>query len=194
MPRTKKVKTEPVEEITYEDEKPVSINVRRERTVKNLSQLLVVELDEMTEEIIYNIEKGIFNASLTKADQENVARNWEEPCFCNIYNDLSYCVFSNLKRNKSLREEIKKEKIKPQHIGFLKPEQLDPEGWEHITSKNMDCVKNAYEVKMESMTKNVKCGRCKGNRIFYQEVQTRSADEPMTTFYQCLDCGKKWKH
>lgn len=28
---------------------------------------------------------------------------------------------------------------------------------------------------------------------FFVQVQTRSADEPMTTFCYCNECGKRWK-
>ena len=31
----------------------------------------------------------------------------------------------------------------------------------------------------------------KGNT--YYQLQTRSVDEPMTTFITCLNCGFKWK-
>ena len=38
-----------------------------------------------------------------------------------------------------------------------------------------------------------KCSRCNKRNCSYFELQTRSADEPMTIFITCLDCGKKWK-
>lgn len=38
-----------------------------------------------------------------------------------------------------------------------------------------------------------KCRVCKSQKITFYQLQTRSADEPMTTFYTCQDCGKKWK-
>ena len=38
-----------------------------------------------------------------------------------------------------------------------------------------------------------KCGKCGKRRTTYTQLQTRSADEPMTTFVLCLDCGKRWK-
>ncbi|KAJ3181075.1 RNA polymerase II elongation factor [Gaertneriomyces sp. JEL0708] len=37
------------------------------------------------------------------------------------------------------------------------------------------------------------CGKCKQRKCKYFQMQTRSADEPMTTFVTCLACGNKWK-
>lgn len=37
------------------------------------------------------------------------------------------------------------------------------------------------------------CSKCKGKKITVHTQQTRGADEPMTEFYNCLDCGKSWK-
>jgi len=38
-----------------------------------------------------------------------------------------------------------------------------------------------------------KCGKCQGRDTTYWQMQTRSADEPMTTFHTCVKCGNKWK-
>ncbi len=38
-----------------------------------------------------------------------------------------------------------------------------------------------------------KCGKCKQSKTRYYQMQTRSADEPMTTFITCAVCGNKWK-
>lgn len=37
------------------------------------------------------------------------------------------------------------------------------------------------------------CGKCKGTQTTYFQMQTRSSDEPMTTFATCLTCGNRWK-
>ncbi|KAF5909041.1 transcription elongation factor A protein 2-like isoform X6, partial [Clarias magur] len=37
------------------------------------------------------------------------------------------------------------------------------------------------------------CGKCKSKSCTYTQVQTRSADEPMTTFVMCNQCGNRWK-
>ena len=38
-----------------------------------------------------------------------------------------------------------------------------------------------------------KCGKCKSNDCSYFQLQTRSADEPMTTYVWCGSCGNRWK-
>lgn len=42
-------------------------------------------------------------------------------------------------------------------------------------------------------TSGVVCSKCGHNEAFFHQVQTRSADEPMTEFYKCVNCGHKWK-
>ncbi|XP_055366485.1 transcription elongation factor A protein 2 [Betta splendens] len=37
------------------------------------------------------------------------------------------------------------------------------------------------------------CSKCRGKSCTYTQVQTRSADEPMTTFVLCNSCGNRWK-
>eukprot|EP00045_Choanoeca_perplexa_P000490 m.14714 g.14714 ORF g.14714 m.14714 type:complete len:111 (+) comp10332_c0_seq3:121-453(+) len=36
------------------------------------------------------------------------------------------------------------------------------------------------------------CPKCHHNRASYFQMQTRSADEPMTVFYCCESCNHKW--
>jgi len=44
-----------------------------------------------------------------------------------------------------------------------------------------------------SETDMFQCGKCKKKRTTYYQMQTRSADEPMTTFVTCLACNHRWK-
>ena len=38
------------------------------------------------------------------------------------------------------------------------------------------------------------CSGCKKkSKCDYYQMQTRSADEPMTTFMTCLECDRRWK-
>ena len=73
-------------------------------------------------------------------------------------------------------------------------EEIFPERWANIIEKQKLKFKAAYEIKQVSMTDAVRCSRCKNNKITYYDIQTRSSDEPSTTFYSCLICSHKWRH
>lgn len=38
-----------------------------------------------------------------------------------------------------------------------------------------------------------RCRKCGSKNVTFYQQQTRSADEPMTNFCNCLDCGKQWR-
>lgn len=41
----------------------------------------------------------------------------------------------------------------------------------------------------------VKCARedCDSRKAYFRQVQIRSADEPMTSFYKCVKCTREWR-
>jgi len=45
----------------------------------------------------------------------------------------------------------------------------------------------------QAETDAFQCGRCKQRKCRYRQAQTRSADEPMTTFVTCTNCNYRWK-
>ncbi|CDF35808.1 unnamed protein product [Chondrus crispus] len=47
--------------------------------------------------------------------------------------------------------------------------------------------------KQEASTDMFKCGKCKQRKCTYYQMQTRSADEPLTTFVSCVHCGNHWR-
>jgi transcription elongation factor S-II len=62
---------------------------------------------------------------------------------------------------------------------------------EELEKQNM---KNAQVPMVEkSISKEFKCGKCGERKVSYSQAQTRSADEPMTTFCECMHCGNRWK-
>ena len=49
---------------------------------------------------------------------------------------------------------------------------------------------------INTMVKNtvgIHCRKCNSDNVYSMSRQTRSADEAMTVFYTCLNCGNKWK-
>lgn len=37
------------------------------------------------------------------------------------------------------------------------------------------------------------CPKCAHGKAYFFQMQTRSADEPMTVFYRCESCAHQWK-
>jgi DNA-directed RNA polymerase subunit M/transcription elongation factor TFIIS len=60
--------------------------------------------------------------------------------------------------------------------------------------KEKDLKREQAKAQMdEDYVGQFKCGKCKSVKTTYYQMQTRSADEPMTTYVTCMSCGSKWK-
>ncbi|SPO03798.1 probable DNA-directed RNA polymerase III subunit C11 [Cephalotrichum gorgonifer] len=58
-----------------------------------------------------------------------------------------------------------------------KEDEIGPTDWSNAAKAQVQCPKDG----------------CDGNEAAFFQVQIRSADEPMTTFYKCMDCGGRWR-
>ncbi|KAJ3013847.1 RNA polymerase II elongation factor [Thoreauomyces humboldtii] len=96
------------------------------------------------------------------------------PDLCNnvLGGDISIPELAAMSTQDMASEERKEE------IAKAKKELLD----EAMTVNDVDAETDMFQ-----------CGKCKQRRTKYYQKQTRSADEPMTTFVTCVNCGKKWK-
>jgi len=56
-----------------------------------------------------------------------------------------------------------------------------------------DIFGGADSMRGASKTSSANCPKCEYNEAYYYQIQTRSADEPMTTFYKCVKCAHDWK-
>ena len=52
---------------------------------------------------------------------------------------------------------------------------------------------NLVKGDISASTDEFKCFKCFERVCTYYQLQTRSADEPMTTFVTCLKCGNRWR-
>ena len=142
------------------------------------------------------MEKSIYNASIKEARVKCVERSWECDRFVWIYKKNYIKVYSNIKTNQNSTFVLNKIKYglwEPEKIISMKPHELYPDMWENIilnNKKKMDLL--SIENKGQG-TDMFKCGKCKERNCTYYQMQTRSADEPMTTFVTCLSCNNRWK-
>jgi len=145
-----------------------------------------------------NIEKSIFNYTIEVAEKNNIICDWSETIFKNLYLSKLRCIYSNLKENSYIKNEnfkknILNNKIDHKNIAKLTAYDIYPENWKVLFDKKARKDKKKHELKPEAMTDTYKCRKCGSRRCSYYELQTRSADEPMTQFINCLNCNNRWK-
>lgn len=106
-------------------------------------------------------------------------------------------LFFNLKdpKNPNLRRSVLLGRIDPGRLAIMSSEEMASAERkredEKIEEENM---KEAMVAKAPvSTTDQFRCGKCGKRNVSYGQAQTRSADEPMTTFCECLECGHRWK-
>lgn len=148
--------------------------------------------DESIETIATNIEKGIFNWSIQHASKHNIVKKWSNPFFVTLYIDHLRSVYINLKKP-DVSAAVLTGNIKSQEIAFMTHQEICPEKWKQLIEDKKVRDKQKYEPNIEASTDNFTCNKCKSKKCTYYQLQTRSADEPMTTFVTCLECGKRWK-
>jgi DNA-directed RNA polymerase subunit M/transcription elongation factor TFIIS len=72
---------------------------------------------------------------------------------------------------------------------YQTPQEKCPEIWDEVMKKNEfieDKKNNIYT------TDIYECYKCHKRRCTIEIIQTRSADEPATTFVNCVVCGNHW--
>ena len=139
-----------------------------------------------------NLEKGIFNYSLKEAERNKVVKKWTNPYFVEIYIDRLKSIITNMKK-KSIIIQLKNKEITPQRLAFMTHQEMEPERWEKLINAKVKRDKNKYESKIQAATDTFQCRKCHKNEYTYYQMQTRSADEPMTTFVTCINCGNRWR-
>jgi transcription elongation factor S-II len=139
-----------------------------------------------------NLEKGVHNWSLKEANFRKVVKKWDNPFFVQLYLDHLRSVYNNLKNEKIVQNVLSGE-IRPHEIAFMTHQELMPEKWEELIKAKSIRDKNKFEQKAEAMTDSFTCRKCKSKECTYTQAQTRSADEGITTFVSCTNCGNRWK-
>jgi len=130
------------------------------------------------------IETAILKKCIHDAQRWRVDIDWETPSFREMYR----CRAMNLHQTRKLAETMTPEE-------FVNTSEVDrhPERWMERMRQVAERDKALYSRKTTASAQ-MYCSGCKrkSNCDFYQ-MQTRSADEPMTTFVTCLECDKRWK-
>lgn len=104
---------------------------------------------------------------------------------------------SNLKdpKNPGLRKNVLAGSIDLGRIATMTSEEMASDELKQLRNVlTQEAIREHQMAKTGGTTTNLlQCGKCKKKNCTYNQVQTRSADEPMTTFVLCNECGNRWK-
>ena len=144
--------------------------------------------------IVLNLEKGIFNETIKYSKEKSIELKWSNINFDKKYSQLARKVLANITYTPNandVKQKIFKNIWPPETIAAKSHNELYPEYHEKIKVKIM--AKHINTNPEQEHDGFFTCGKCKTKKTTYTQAQTRSADEPMTTFVTCLNCNHRWK-
>lgn len=152
----------------------------------------------LTVEQIEMLESSIYSGSVKEARRRHIIRVWSYPLFTHFYKMYARHIISNFNpdtyvQNKELFQLFKEGNITIQSISEMNTYELYPSRWKAQFDSQQVREKNQLEGNRSMATDQFVCKRCWKRECTYYEMQTRSADEPMTIFITCLNCGKHWR-
>ncbi|XP_042628770.1 transcription elongation factor A protein 3-like isoform X7 [Cyprinus carpio] len=104
---------------------------------------------------------------------------------------------SNLKdpKNPNLRKNVLAGAIDLSRIAVMTAEEMASDELKQLRNVlTQEAIREHQMAKTGGTTTDLlQCGKCRKKNCTYNQVQTRSADEPMTTFVLCNECGNRWK-
>lgn len=193
------VEEEEIEEEIQEDSAPRQFQVKLKPMVINTRNVYVS--NPIREKVLENykeyvdcaedLECEILNNVVSLCKTEGIDVDWNNRVFWGTYRSKAISVYKTLQTN-WIKQLISKE-IDCKTFVELPAQEVCPERWKESLDKIIENDKKLYS-NSAAASIVLYCSRCKKKaQCDYYQMQTRSADEPMTTFVTCLDCGKKWK-
>lgn len=134
-----------------------------------------------------NIEIAIYNDTVTYAHKHNIECAWDNFIFKHYYVVKAMQIAHHLKENPAFKDRVVQQKLSKTICSLRRSEMT---GAAPIAGGAKDPVENNLDDVADGV---FKCPKCHKRKVTYYQMQTRSADEPMTNFITCLYCNNRWK-
>lgn len=145
-----------------------------------------------------NFEIEIYNFCIESGRKSGYILNWSNNNFRQLYINTAKQVIYNLRLSPigdfSVKERLLTKNLDPNTLLSMKPWEIYPSLWREAIAEKQK-RRNLSEISAPSNISDgiFQCKKCKKYKTTHYQMQTRSADEPMTTFVSCLNCGNRWK-
>jgi DNA-directed RNA polymerase subunit M/transcription elongation factor TFIIS len=130
-----------------------------------------------------DIEGAILERCVRDGKKWRIDIGWESTPFVEMYRSRAISLY----RYRHMAEGMTAKE-------FAETTEVDqnPGRWREIMQRTIEKEKALRKNKAATMY--LYCSSCKRQtKCDHYQLQTRSADEPMTTFVTCLECDKRWK-
>lgn len=166
----------------------------RDKSIENFMELIG------DEDIVKELETCILHVVSDQAAKETIDVDWSNRVFWNMYRNKCISIYENLsgtdsyvKNNENWLDKLKSKEISPKQFSEMSAFDLCPARWKDAIERMIEAEKKLYS-KKDIAGIFMWCSSCKKkSKCDYYQLQTRSADEPMTTFVTCLECDRRWK-
>lgn len=140
---------------------------------------------EVLSELCHNIEESLFNSYGFKTSE---------------YIDQFRSIYTNLAdpKNPDFRRDLYDRNIDVQTIATMGARDMaskkKKEAVQEELKNSREACQSDWDIRhVKRGDGQFKCMKCKSMKTDYFQAQTRSADEPMTTYVNCNNCGNRWK-
>ncbi len=166
----------------------------RDKVISNFTELFE------SEELAKDFEIALLRSISEIANKELIDKDWSNKIFWNLYRNKAVSLYENLRGTESYvqnkgdwLQKLKTKELDCQTFVDMSAMDICPQRWKSVIEKIIESEKKLYS-KNDVASIIIWCSSCKKkSKCSYYQMQTRSADEPMTTFVTCLECDKKWK-
>jgi DNA-directed RNA polymerase subunit M/transcription elongation factor TFIIS len=145
----------------------------------------------MAIDIAIDMEFSVFEYSLIYCLNNKYDMKFLKPIYEDKINNILLNLDpSNHLQNKTFKENILNGYINPKEVAFMSPFQLHPEKWNYLLKKK---EYKEWRENTVAYSDAYKCRKCGESKSKISQIQTRSADEPMTTYVSCVVCRHTFK-
>lgn len=183
QPITKSTSTDSIPELEDKSIEPFRNNMKRMICSPFLKHLP----KGFTEQNVYEKVKGIELEMFTKLNKSQ-------------YIQKGKAITSNISdaKNEEFRINILNGTYTPEKLVSMDSSEMANKDLKkeilQITNNALDALRSDWDDKHAPAFEGLhKCEKCGGSRTTSREIQMRCADEPMTIFIRCIDCGNEWK-
>jgi DNA-directed RNA polymerase subunit M/transcription elongation factor TFIIS len=161
----------------------------RDKVIENFGEFMT------SREACVQFEEAILHVVCEQAIKENIEVDWNNRVFWNMYRSKAISFYEHCRRseNTGCISKLENGEVTYRHFAEMSAVDLCPARWKDSIERIIESEKKLYS-KNENAAIFMWCSGCKQKtKCDYYQMQTRSADEPMTTFVTCLECDRRWK-